>query len=161
MQTVKFQKMEVNKRNGFTLIEMILVLGLISLIILLAAPIKTSVLKIQEEEKFIQTFKEDVLFIQNQASRRQRGIVYIRFYTNYYIISNGHHSAHEGIIKRDFPKGWEQPISTLKTLQFHESGAMLQPRTIVMYSDEERIVFTFPLGKGRFHVGKEKRVHND
>lgn len=151
---VKFQqKIMTYKQNGFTLIEMILVLGIISAVLLLAAPLQNSAIKTREEEIFIQTFKDDVLFIQNQASRYQRGIYAIRFYDDYYTITN--HAP--GIYAtRYFPEGWgwglDKPASKL---QFKMSGNVSRPRTIVFHTDSGKILFTFPLGKGRFHVAKE------
>lgn len=141
------------KRNGFTLIEMIFVLGIISVIILLAAPIQTSVLKTQEEEKFIQTFKEDVLFIQNQASRYYRGVLSIKLFSDRYVITN--HDPDGLYATRYFPKGWRPQNSRPPDIKFKYNGNISSPRSIIFRSDKEKIVFTFPLGKGRFHVGKE------
>ncbi|MHA6250981.1 competence type IV pilus minor pilin ComGD [Oceanobacillus sp. CAU 1775] len=148
------------KQNGFTLIEMIMVLGIISMLILLAAPIQTSVLKTQIENKFIDTFKDDVLFIQNQASGYERGTLYIHFYSDHYIVTTGVRDAGH-YAKRYYPEGWTNINASQARIQFKESGTIIRPRTVVMYSENERIHFTFPLGKGRFHVGREKRVHTN
>lgn len=144
-------------RNGFTLVEMLIVLSTISILLLLAAPIQTSVLKSQEEENFLQLFKHDVLLIQNQTSITSKARIYIRFDNDHYRVVSprlGHYD------RRNYPEGWSYISYNNRELRFNESGTVIGARTMIMYSETERITFTFPLGKGRFYIGREKWVHN-
>lgn len=144
-------------KNGFTLIELLLVLSIFSFLTLLAVPLQLTSLNKQEEKQFIELFKDDVLLIQNQASLNSKNRMYIRFFDDHYKILQGTKPAFS---ERDFPNGWNL-VGTNRVLEFSETGTIIQPRTIVIYSEDERIAFIFPLGKGRFHLEKEKRVLHD
>ena len=142
-------------KNGFTLIEMLLVLSVLSIIILLAVPLQFSSLTKQEENQFIELFMHDVLLIQNQASVNSKDSMSIKFHDDHYSIMQ--RTIEQPFAKRNYPDGWSI-LGINRDIEFSESGSFLYPRKIVMYSKEERIAFTFPLGKGRFYVEKEKRV---
>lgn len=144
------------EKNAFTLIEMLLVLSVLSILILLTVPLHSSTIKKQEEKQFIELFQFDVLLIQNQASM-ENGEMYIRFFDDYYLVLQGIEVSYA---KRKYPKGWKI-IDGKRILKYYSNGTLLNPRTIVMYSEDERISLIFPLGKGRFHVNKEKRVLDD
>lgn len=144
-------------KNGFTLIELLLVLSVFSILTLLVVPLQLTSLNKQEEKHFIETFKNDVLFIQNQSSLNSKDRMHIRFSMNYYLILQG---TKPSFAKREFPNGWSL-VGVNQELHFNETGTIIQPRTIVMYSKDERIAFIFPLGKGRFRLEKEKRVLHD
>ena len=146
-------------KNAFTLIEMLIVLSVLSIILLLAVQLQLSSLAKQEEKQFIELFKYDVLLIQNQSSMNSRKKMFIEFHDDHYMIKVALKSP-APFAKRNYPKGWKF-ISGIRLLEFSESGSVLYPRVIPMHSKDERIAFTFPLGKGRFHVEKEKRLLTD
>ncbi|WP_404453002.1 prepilin-type N-terminal cleavage/methylation domain-containing protein [Virgibacillus necropolis] len=52
-------------KNGFTLIEVIFVLGVLSILLLLSTPIKVSILDNQKEKQFLTTFENDILYMQS------------------------------------------------------------------------------------------------
>jgi len=104
-------------------------------------------------------FMYDVLLIQNQSSMNSKKNMFIEFYDDHYLIKQEIRST-SSFAKRDYPKGWKF-ISGVRLLEFSESGSVLYPRVIPMHSKDERIAFTFPLGKGRFYVAKEKWVLTD
>ena len=153
MEKCLYLKIKVNK-NGFTLIEMLVVLSVLSIIILLAVPLQFSSLTKQEENQFIELFMHDVLLIQNQASMNSTESMFIRFHDDHYLIIQ---RRKQPFAKRNYPNGWSF-VGANRLLEFSESGSVLNPRVILMYSKEERIAFTFPLGKGRFYVERDKRV---
>lgn len=145
------------KKNAFTLIETLLVLSVLSILILLTVPLHASTITKQEEKQFIDLLQFDVLLIQNQASIESKGKMYIRFYDDHYLVLQGINAPYA---KRYYPNGWTI-IGMNQTIEFHSNGTLLSPRTITMYSEDERIAFIFPLGKGRFYVDKEKRVFDN
>ncbi|WP_405101204.1 competence type IV pilus minor pilin ComGD [Oceanobacillus sp. FSL H7-0719] len=145
------------RKNAFTLIEMLLVLSVLSILILFAAPFHASTITKQEEKQFIELFQFDVLLIQNQASIQSKRKMYIRFFDDHYLILHGTNVPYA---KRSYPRGWSI-VGINRILEFHNSGTFLSPRTITMYSEDERIAFIFPLGKGRFYIEREKRIFNN
>lgn len=147
------------KKNGFTLIEMLFTLSILSILFLLTVPVQSELLGKQQEEQFIETLKQDVLFIQNQSSKHTRDEMYIRFYDNHYSILSG---VNKPFAERDYPADWTLVASNqTRLLRFVQSGTVLQPRTLVMYTPSEKLFIVFPLGKGRFYIEKEKRVLDD
>lgn len=147
------------KKNGFTLIEMLVTLSILSILFLLTVPVQSELLGKQQEEQFIETLKQDVLFIQNQSSKHTRDEMYIRFYDNHYSILSG---VNKPFAERDYPADWTLVANNqTRLLRFVQSGTVLQPRTLVMYTPSEKLFIVFPLGKGRFYIEKEKRVLDD
>lgn len=147
------------KKNGFTLIEMLVTLSILSILFLLTVPVQSELLGKQQEEQFIETLKQDVLFIQNHSSKHTRDEMYIRFYDNHYSILSG---VNKPFAERDYPADWTLVASNqTRLLRFVQSGTVLQPRTLVMYTPSEKLFIVFPLGKGRFYIEKEKRVLDD
>lgn len=145
------------ERNGFTLIEMLLVLTVLSILISLALPAHSSSLTKQQENQFIEVLQNDVLLIQNQASITSKERMYIRFYDDHYLVLHGRNPSYA---KRDYPDGWSL-LTSNRILEFHLNGTVLSPRTFIMHSKKERIALVFPLGKGRFYIEREKRVFNN
>lgn len=141
-------------KNGFTFIELLTVLSVISVFILLSVPLHADTIHKIQEETFINQLKNDVLFIQNQSVFHGTSRYLIRFYDGHYSILHGREPVFEN---REYPTGWTF-LSSNRTLQFAETGTVINPRVIYMASDNEWIHFVFPLGKGGFYVEKEKRV---
>jgi competence protein ComGD len=146
------------KRNGFTLIEMLVVLSLLSVLLLFSVPLQFQTLTTQSEKAFIEQFKMDVLFLQSQSGLIRRDRYYIRFLDDEYQVLQGRNSVFNG---RPYPKEWKLRYDTRPDLSYAASGTVIRPRTIEFLSKTERIRFIFPLGKGGFYVDKEKRVLND
>lgn len=147
------------KKNGFTLIEMLITLSILSILFLLTIPVQSDLLIKQQEEQFIELLQQDVLFIQNQSSKHRRDEMYIRFYDDYYSILSG---VNEPFVQREYPADWTLVANNqTRLLRFVQSGTVLQPRTLIMYTPTEKLYIVFPLGKGRFYIEKEERVLHD
>jgi competence protein ComGD len=145
------------KRNGFTFIEMLAVLGLLAVLIAIAVPLQTHSLHNQEEQLFIDQLEQDVLFIQNQTSLSQRETLLIRFLQDHYVVLDGVRK----LKKRDYPKDWKITQAYTRDVKFKTTGTLIQPGTVIMQSPKEIIQIVFPFGKGRFYVEKEKRILDD
>ena len=147
------------KKNGFTLIEMLLTLSILSILFLLTIPVQSDLLTKQQEKQFIELLQQDVLFLQNQSSKHRRDEMYIRFYDDYYSILSW---INEPYAHREYPAGWTLVANNqTRLIRFVQTGTILQPRTLVMYTPSEKIYIVFPLGKGRFYIEKEERVLHD
>ncbi|MYL58265.1 prepilin-type N-terminal cleavage/methylation domain-containing protein, partial [Virgibacillus halodenitrificans] len=59
---------QMANKNGFTLIEMLLVLSIVSILSLLSVTWSLSAISKQEREQFINTLENDTLYIQQVTS---------------------------------------------------------------------------------------------
>lgn len=138
------------KEDGFTLIEMLMVLGIISTLVLLAFPLQFNVLKEQEEKQFLKTLASDVLYIQ-QRSTLTSGMNRITFNENSYRITvDGGPS-----MNRAYPKGLTIDTRTDRNITFNYNGNIKNPRTLYLVSSLNSYRMVFPFGKGRFYLERQ------
>ncbi|CDO01904.1 ComG operon protein 4 [Oceanobacillus picturae] len=138
------------KEDGFTLIEMLMVLGIISTLVLLAFPLQFNVLKEQEEKQFLKTLASDVLYIQ-QRSTLTSGMNRITFNENSYRITvDGRPS-----MNRAYPKGLTIDTRTDRNITFNYNGNIKNPRTLYLVSSLNSYRMVFPFGKGRFYLERQ------
>src|SRR5690625_2841533 len=76
------------KEKGFTLLELLFTLSLVSLLLVLLVPIQSNFIKKMDEKAFFDLFHSDVLYIQNIAMTTPE-VVSIHFEKNYYYIERG------------------------------------------------------------------------
>lgn len=138
-------------KNGFTLIEMLVVLGIVSILLLLSAPLTISTLEKQRDKQFLDVFKFDVLYIQNLASTTKEPIT-LTFYKDRYEI-NKHHK--KSFIVRQYPNGWELEERPNNSIKFKQNGTFIKPRTFLIASKNTAYQIIFPLGKGRCYIVKK------
>lgn len=140
------------KKNGFTLLEMLIVLSIWSVIILLVVPISDPHIAIQREKRFLETFEHDVLFIQRLSTITLEEEVRIEFSDNKYSILRG--NKDEIIAERNIPSNWELQLRLLKNISFDHYGRVRYPRTITITTPLSEYDIIFPLGKGRCYIVK-------
>ncbi|MGP4065095.1 competence type IV pilus minor pilin ComGD [Oceanobacillus sp. M65] len=138
------------REDGFTLIEMLMVLGIISTLVLLAFPLQFNVLKEQEEKQFLKTLASDVSYIQ-QRSTLTSGMNRITFNENSYRITvDGRPS-----MNRAYPEGLTIDTRTDRNITFNYNGNIKNPRTLYLVSSLNSYRMVFPFGKGRFYLEKQ------
>lgn len=75
----------MNDHRGFTLLEVLIVLSILSILITLSVPISKSLFEKQEEKQFLNTLESDILYIQN-LSLGTRSRSTIEFHKDHYTI---------------------------------------------------------------------------
>lgn len=147
-----FLQINMKKQSGFTLVELLLVLSILSILLLLSVPLNISGLQKHQDEQFLETFQYDVLYIQHLATTTTDDKrVYIRFQNDRYsIIENT-----KTLETRYYPDGWEMDPRTMEELSFKSTGTVRQPGRIKMTSKNNTYFVVFPLGKGRGYVEEE------
>ncbi|SFD53811.1 competence protein ComGD [Lentibacillus persicus] len=137
---------------GFTLIEVIFVLAVLSVLILLSAPLKSSVLETKTEETFLNTLEMDLLFMQSMASN-SKSIYKMSFAVpGYYTIKHRDKLFRE----RKIPEGWRINTRTFKeVITFNESGNLRKSGTFAIHTLNEHYNVICPLGKGRCYIEKQ------
>ncbi|MEN1970577.1 competence type IV pilus minor pilin ComGD [Lentibacillus sp. N15] len=142
------------KKNGFTLLEIVFVLGIWSILLLLVVPIQFSLLDHQEENQFFQTFQSDILFLQSMAyaNTKQVDLTFDQANHRYTI------QFVDGDILRErtYPADWQIEERTIeKNIAFNDRGTVKQPGVISVVTSSARYNITFPLGKGRYYIEKQ------
>jgi len=137
----------INKQNGFTFLELLFVLSIISLFILIAHPFHFSILEKHQEKQFLDAFESDILYIQNRALRTNERAEIV-FGTDHYKVQVGKIILEE----REFPESLEMESRNLLAISFNESGTIRKAGTILFRSNQATYRIVFPLGKGRSYV---------
>jgi competence protein ComGD len=145
---------QMANKNGFTLIEMLLVLSIVSILSLLSVTWSLSAISKQEREQFINTLENDTLYIQQvtsiKGSVEQRP--YITFKEDFYTI---YFTKRRKPIIRNYPSGVRIDTRKHQYLKFEQNGNIHQPRSMDLFMGDERYKIIFPFGKGRFYLEKE------
>lgn len=138
-------------KNGFTLIEMLFVLGILSVLLLVTVPLNIQTLDKQRTKQFLDTFEFDVLYIQSLTSTSDESEpIRIRFHDDHYKIRQGRKT----LTIRSYPSGLTLDKRTGDTITFSNSGTILDPRTLKVKANDGDYHIVFPLGKGRCYIVK-------
>lgn len=136
------------KRNGFTLIEMLIVLGILSVLLLISSPLNYSALEKQRTKQFFDTFEFDVLYIQNLSTSSENSLK-IRFFDNNYKVFN---AINQVIETRIYPDGMIIDPWVHSTITFNQNGTFMKPGKIKVTTNHGMYHIVFPLGKGRCYI---------
>lgn len=138
--------------QGFTLLEVLFVLGVWSLLILLSVPLLFKNIDHQVEKQFFDTLESDILLVQTMSHGKPTDQSSITFNEDAYVVRT--FAEHEQVMTRSYPDGWKTDGRSFKKLSF-KNGTIRKPGTILLQSDKFDYRLIFPLGKGRGYVEKE------
>lgn len=141
----------MNQVNGFTLIEVLFVLAILSVLILISTPLQFSALDHKTEESFLETLEMDLLYMQTLSyNSRSRYRLTFPDQEHYTVSSN-----QSIILERTVPEGWEVDTRTLKTISFNDNGTIRDSGTFAIQTLTDRYNVVCPLGKGRCYFEKQ------
>lgn len=131
--------------KGFTLLELLFVLTIVSIVsLLILAPMFNTVTK-QQSKHLLQTLESDVFLIQNHS---------LHSASNNRILMNKHHYIvryEDKNILRTYPNDL-QLTSISSRIRFSTNGTILEPQTYLFKDSYEKYKIIFPFGKGRFYI---------
>lgn len=137
----------MEKRNGFTLIEVLLSLVIMMIILLVISPFSTDIVEKKREEQFIEMLQADILLIQNLSMQTRKSTV-IYFEEGKYVILVGNSTFRT----REFPKEWKITDDGIRPLSFTPGGIIRRPGSLRIKMTHSYVKIVFPLGKGRGYV---------
>jgi len=142
-------------RNGFTLLEVLIVLGIISFIILLSIPISFKIIETHQEKNFIEMFEFDLLYIQSLAITTTKENVRIVIDKDQYKIVKGERDSLISI--RTIPENIHINTRLRPIISFDENGRIRDPNKgrIEIETKQSKYIVIFPLGKGRCSIVKQ------
>ncbi|RLL48087.1 prepilin-type N-terminal cleavage/methylation domain-containing protein [Oceanobacillus piezotolerans] len=132
---------------GFTLLELLLALSILSVFVLITPIIKSTTLEKIRGQQFLELFQSDVMYLQTITATSNEHLR-IQFFQDKYILYRGT----KAYISRDYPPQWSIDTRGEDKLSFNKSGTVLKPRTIVFSNKEDNYHAIFPFGKGRFYI---------
>ncbi len=134
-------------KNGFTLLEVLIALSILSIFVLLYPPISIDKIEKIRFQQFINVLKSDVLYTQNLSTTTE-SYVRLTFYSDGYKIRNGA----KVLIRRTFPKGIDIDNRQGHEILFKNSGTIVNRKKIQIKLNDAVYLIVFPLGKGGFYV---------
>lgn len=134
----------LKSQKGFTLIEMLLVLFIVSTLLFIAS---VGLKKTYDDiviSTFLNTFENDIYTAQALAIS-SNSKVKIKFYDGYYEI------VHTDGYKRYYNSNIIIDENNIEELYFNKNGNISQGGTMYIYYEEYEYKFIFNLGMGRFY----------
>lgn len=142
----------MKKKNGFTLLEMLVVLSLWSVLILLSVPLNFANLEKQQDKQFLETFKFDVMYIQSLSIGSPHQATVIEFTESDYTVID---RTGKILLKRKVPSGSTLKYRTNRQISFNNHGSIRKAGTITFESKHDNYKIVFPLGKARCYIEKQ------
>jgi competence protein ComGD len=145
----------VVRKNGFTLIEMLLVLMIVSALTVIVIPHIDGLSEAKEETYMIEQFTDDLLYAQQYAITHKTAVAVVFYHGQaQYRITEGY-TLGRILIQRTLPNKWKIELATLQSpLTFLANGNVNKSGTIFIKNGTTTYKVVFLLGKGRFYVQK-------
>lgn len=137
-----------SQNHGFSLIELLIALGIWILIFSLSVPLLVKDLNQIKAKGFFDTLQSDVLYAQSLAMRSKDNVRLILSPTRYVIVEN-----QAVLLARDYPEQWTFDTSfTMNNINFDAHGRILNPGSIQIKTPQRNYRMVFPFGTGRGYV---------
>lgn len=138
------------KQNGFTFLEMLLVLFIISILSVVTYFNVSPLYEKQKVEQFLKQFSQDILFMQQLAmSHRSRHT--LRWFPEQHMYSIMEAVEQRPIIVRDYEADIKVDLHTFPNpMTYNASGNINQGGTILLTYRARAYEIVFQLGRGRF-----------
>lgn len=143
-----------NKQTGFTLIEILIVLTILSTITSLSLLQLKPVIEAKKIQSFFETLETDLLYAQNYAMSHSE-TVYVYFIDKefHYKLTVG--SARDEVLRRNYTNHITIPYTNLTPgIVYLSNGNLSKSGNIIFDYKGDVYKVTFLLGKGRFYVTK-------
>ncbi|PDM41324.1 MULTISPECIES: competence type IV pilus minor pilin ComGD [Bacillaceae] len=146
--------MKVARNDGFTFIEMLLVLTAITVLMAVSFPSLNSVAKQKTEMYIITQLRNDLLYAQQYAMTHKTSVA-VTFSENHPEYRITEITSEKTILKRSIPSEWKFQLTTLTMpLIFLENGNINKAGSLLLKRKDRTYKIVFLLGKGRFYVQK-------
>jgi len=144
----------VNER-GFTLIEMLIVLFIVTTIMAFTVPPLQQTVAERQLQYFLEQFSNDMLYAQQYAMSRKKTVTIIFYFdTCRYQVKEGGTFGKE-LLVRSFPSPFQFQMATLSPpLMYYSNGNINKAGTLLVAYGNKKYKIVFQLGKGRLYAQK-------
>ncbi|WP_334109775.1 competence type IV pilus minor pilin ComGD [Anoxybacillus sp.] len=145
---------KVNER-GFTLIEMLIVLFIVTTIMAFTVPPLQQTVAERQLQYFLEQFSNDMLYAQQYAMSRKKTVTIIFYFdTCRYQVKEGGTFGKE-LLVRSFPSPFQFQMATLSPpLMYYSNGNINKAGTLLVAYGNKKYKIVFQLGKGRLYAQK-------
>lgn len=147
--------MEKTRESGFTFLEMILVLAVLSIMTAIILPIGDKWIQMASEEDALQLFMASVYDIQtySMANNVATGLEFKDSGTEYITSYLKKGEGRIEITRNVFPDGMQLVMSShLKTIEFGGNGDILKPGTMAFLTSSGHVEIRFQFQRGRMII---------
>lgn len=138
------------KQHGFTLLEMLLVLFIISLLSVITYFNVAPLYEKQKVEQFLKQFSQDILYMQQLAISRQSHYT-LRWFKERHLYSIGESGAEKLLLIREYDSDIKIDLNTFPNpMTYNARGNINQGGTILLSYRTHTYEIVFQLGRGRF-----------
>ena len=146
--------MEKNE-EGFTLVEVLIVLGCLTLMLTIASAVTSKMFETYEQQAFLNQLEKDIYYAQVYAMENNTYVL-LRFvtdqneYSAYSYKTNSHIISTQKAESIKFKKVGNVPITYIP------AGNIQNPTTIYLTDKDGKTIYklVFQLGRGRFYISK-------
>lgn len=143
-------QLKMQGEAGFTLLETIMSLTIISILFTISMPLMMKQLKAYETKQFITVLESDILYAQNNAlGKSGSGRTRVEFNEQDYTITENAYR----LVQRAYPNQLKINAG-IRRVTYNNAGNIIDPKSIDVIHDNKRYQLTFPFGKGRFYVNE-------
>src|SRR5699024_12147145 len=143
---------QLNNNQGFTLLEVIFALTVLTIINSINVNIIFSTIDKQTEKQFFELLFSDLLIIQTASNGKNNVRAYVDFDDFFYPVHISDDKDKK--MTRPYPIGWKKDHRPYRRISF-KNGTIREPGTILIQSDDADYRIIFPLGKGRGYIDKQ------
>lgn len=152
---------EFSDENGFTILELLLVLSIVSILTLVIIPIGGKWIKTMSDEKAIDIFITTVHSMQSYALANQimTSVVVVPGNRNSDSYYKANINGNETVSTTYFPKGIRGSTSngSLLRVDFHPDGKIIHSGTMTLLTDFKTYSIRFQFEKGRVIIHESNR----
>lgn len=143
--------MLLKENTGFTLIEVLLVMSMVSILTLITIPISLQTIEKQEEKQFLELFEYDLLYAQSLATTTTERVRIIFHQDSYQVVKG---EANSEVALRTIPDHVNVHTRLRHIIAFDRNGRIrnLQHGRMEIKSKYASYYVIFPLGKGRASI---------
>lgn len=147
------------KENGFTMIELILVLSIVTIMSAIIIPVGEKWVRTTEEEDAIQSLKITINSLQSYSMANN---VYTQLRFKKVDEQTAYVAARPGVEELSIkllPKGmYVLSSSKLRVVEFHGNGNIINSGTLLLGTKKGVIRFTFQFQRGRMIISESERI---
>lgn len=150
------------KQNGFTFLEMLLVLSIISILSIVTYFNVAPLYERQKVERFFRQFSQDILYMQ-QLAINHRNLYMLRWVPEKHMYSIWESGDARALMLREYERDIKVDLNTFPNpMTYNANGNINQGGTILLFYRARTYEIVFQLGRGRFTYREvPKRVSYD
>lgn len=141
----------MNSEKGFTLIEVLVVLGINLMIILLIVPFAYNDLTKTKLDVFFAELKSDVDLVQSHNFQTE-DFYKLTFNKSSYKLTKSSNNDLILVKEKSYPEGITVEMHDFTSVKYQKNGTIIKPGRVIFREENKKHELIFPFGKGGFYI---------